>query len=330
MKLTLCFLLLVGFYFLLSNGENPKKLESQRIPPTTPRSSQGNPIIRGRNARRQQRVKKASKIVCTYAITGQWPPYPRRLKQMVNYQARRIAMMPNENIRSFCAKFKIATGRPQQSTRRPQSTTTRRFTTRRPPYQIITTRVPIYYSPPSTQYPTTSSSIPTTNFPVFTIPFISSTSSPSTTFSTTTRTPSTSLSFSTTTPLPIPSTSLSSSTTTPLTTPFSLNRGILIPLAPILTTTPTTTTTSTTTTQKAPTGSASAYYSGSGSSYYSGSGSAYYSATGSLTAKSGDQSSRLTRKSNDVATRSFKAKNGDIIIKWTPGGGGKLKKMSAT
>jgi hypothetical protein len=113
-----------------------------------------------------------------------------------------------------------------------------------------------------------------------------------------------------------PVTTVTPSTTLSTTVSSLINRDRLLPVL----TTPSTTTT--TTQAPAASASGSAYYSGSGSASYSGS--AYYSSSG-LTAKASDQSGRLTRPANEL-TRSFKGKNGDIIIKWTPGGG-KLKKI---
>lgn len=285
----------MAFYFLLfaNAAETPKKLEAQRVLSTTTRSSQRRNLNRARNARQLQRVKKASRIVCVYWMYGRVSTVPTRLEQQVWNQARKISAMSVANRTRYCLPYRIAGL--TMTTRQ----TTRRTSTRNP---LLTTPRPF---PLNTPIYTTPTSTTTTTMPFF------------------------STSSSTITPV--------SSTSTPSTTSF---RSIIMPIASVLPvfTLPTTTISSTTTTTNSPILTTTTtttkkpaddyYYSGSGSASYSGSGSAYYSATGSLTASSDkQQSSRLMRPSNDVAMRTFKAKNGDIIVKWTPGGGNKLKKI---
>lgn len=341
MKLTLCFILIISFYFLLTSTQQIDQRSttpSTRRVSTTRRYANGTDprrnFNRARNTRRQQRIRRASKIVCNFVLNGRWLSYPNALRQQVRIQRNRILRMKLEDRNRYCLQFK---GIPTTTTKRPRVTTTRLFTTRRPiPPFIFTTRIPIFLPTPS---PTSRNIFNVTFFPPLstTSSIFTPLSSTSVNFPTpSTTTPSTSTSTSTTqvpqlrpifpvflqtTPSPITTIS-----TTPVT--ISTTRST-VPSTSNPTTISTSLTTSTSTTTIAPS-SDDYYYSGSGSAYYSGSGSAYYSSTGSLTAPvNAQQSNRLMRPANDIAMRSFKAKNGDIIIKWTPGGGGsKLKTIS--
>lgn len=317
MKITLCFIIFVGIYFFLSVDAQNLQRNSTRNPQVTRRQVPGRILVRRRNELQAQRIRRARKIVCFYSSSGRWPKYPVNLQRLVAAQSRKILGKSREEIIKFCRNLYFPTK--PSITRRSnpnQVLTTRRFSTPRP--FTISPNLPFFTTPrflPTLPIFTTQSTTPGF-FPTFTTPSTVF-STPSTTIFTT-QTPSTTtrtFGLLPSNPVVQPITTQS----TPSTTLSSVLR-----VVPVLTT-PSTTTTTTTTVKPIASGSGSAYYSGSGSAYYSGSGSAYYSATGSLTAKDTDRSGKLTRPANEL-TRSFKAKNGDIIIKWTPGGG-KLKKI---
>lgn len=326
MKIIFCFLIVVTIYFFLS-------VEAQ--------NAQRGVLTRRTNALRAQRVRRAQKIICNFFNTGRWPNYPASLRRLVATQSRRILGRSREEITNFCRelRFQTISRRPQFPyqilvTRRPQIpqrifTARRTFTTPRfSPFStnFTTQRTnptsPTFVTPPTVFYPTFTTSSPitfSTATPSTTAPSTTTitTVTPSTTQFTTQAPITTTRAFGVLPILPV----VTPQATTTVTPPAIPLGNPLLRIGPLI---PPTTTTTTVQPTASGSGSSYYYYSGSGSAYYSGSGSAYYySATGSL--DNLDQSSRLRRPANEL-TRAFKAKNGDIVIKWTPGGR-KLKKI---
>jgi hypothetical protein len=242
-----------------------------------------------RMSRKAVNSNRVADIVCFYAKNGRWPSYPRNWRPFVSDFARRIFAMTDANIKRYCQRilqtnyFNWAVAfQPSQKS----STSTIRPT--------------LYY--------TTVTSQPPFTFPTF------ATYTPST--STSTVSPS--------------SPSTSTSTVKPTST------STLYPSTSIATTKSSVTAVSTTTTTQAPTASGSgkankrsinAIYliiflqigSYSSGSYSSGSYSASGSATAALTSRS-SISDKLIKLPSDTGMRSFrKSRNGDIVVKWTPG-----------
>jgi hypothetical protein len=138
MKLALCILLFMGIYFLLSvMVEGQTKITTRKSGTQDERKV----LFRGRNSRRQERMKRAAKIFCTFLVTGRMPHYQMRLGGAVTVQWRKISRMSKENQKKFCGQFQIST----ITTRRPTTRTTQRtFPTFFPPFFTTTPRVLVF------------------------------------------------------------------------------------------------------------------------------------------------------------------------------------------